>query len=255
MQEPCFSFSLLSRFPELVHGISSRSYGEMKFGKSTSDKEVVKNRQLFLRDLSISLEDIVVGKQIHSSKIVICGQSEKGRGGREPEGLPAVSAIAGVDGLITTEPNVYLTVLTADCFPVLFYDPVSQIAGIAHAGWRGIIDQIIPKMLDKFKSLGSEPENLIVGIGPGICQKHFVVKYDVLKYFLPLYSLATLVRNKDGYVDLKKAVLLDLKKAGVHKHNIEIAPYCTVCDNGVFPSFRKDGRNVLQIMSVIGIKK
>jgi len=250
MQEPCFSFSLLSRFPELIHGISNRSYGEMKFGAKVADGVVVKNRQFFLQILGVSLEDIVVPKQVHSSKIVIAGQSEKSRGAKEPS-----SAIVGVDGLITTEPNVYLTVLTADCIPVLFYDPVGQIVGIAHAGWRGIIDQIIPKMLDKFKSLGSEPENLIVGIGPGICQKHFVVKKDVLKYFLPLYSSATLVRNKDGYVDLKKTIVLDLKKASVGKHNIEIAPYCTVCDNGAYPSYRKEGKGISQIMSVIGLRQ
>lgn len=249
MEERFFKFSLLSRFPELIHGISNRSYGEMKFGAKVADGEVVKNRQLFLDDLGVSLEDIIVGKQVHSSKVVVCGQKEKGQGSKEPSRI-----LVGTDGLITTEPDIYLGVLTADCLPVLFYDPVSQIAGIVHAGWRGIIDQIIPKMLDKFKSLGSEPENLIVGIGPGICQKHFVVKYDVLKYFLPLYSSATLVRNKDGYVDLKKTIVLDLKKAFVGKHNIEVAPYCTVCDNGVFPSFRKDGKGVLQIMSVIGIK-
>lgn len=249
MEERFFKFSLLSRFPELIHGVSGRGYGEMKFGARVADGVVIKNRQLFLNDLGLTLEDIVVPRQVHSSKIMVVGKHEKGQGAKEP-----TSILIGTDGLITTESNVYLAILTADCLPVFFYDPVSQLIGIAHAGWRGIIDQIIPKMLDQFKSLGSVPENLIIGIGPGICQKHFVVKKDVLKYFLPLYSSATFVRNNDGYIDLKKTVMIDLKKAFVNNHNIETMPFCTVCDNGIFPSFRKEGSGTLQMMSVIGIK-
>lgn len=249
MDKQFFKFSLFSNFPELVHGISNRSYGQMKYcGKK--DGEVRKNRQLFLDELGITLNNLVVPKQVHSSKIIICDEDKRGEGS-----LKSSLKLEGVDGLITTEPDMFLSVLTADCLPVLFYDPIKRISGIAHCGWRGIIDQIIPKMIDQFKNLGSDPENLIVGIGPGICQRHFVVKKDVLKFFMPLYSQATFVRNNDGYIDLKKTVLIDLKKAEIPKTNIEMAPYCTSCDNGIYPSFRKEGEGVMQIMSVIGMKK
>jgi len=136
----------------------------------------------------------------------------------------------------------------------LIYDPMQKIVGILHAGWRGIIKQIIIEAIEKLESLGSDPENLIVGIGPGICQKHFIVKNDVLGKFLDFYPSATLVRNNDGYVDLKKAVLIDLKKKGILLGNIEVSHSCPSCDNGIYGSFRKEGELAPAAAAVIGMR-
>ncbi len=145
-------------------------------------------------------------------------------------------------------------VQTADCLPVLVYDPINQVIGIIHAGWRGIIDQIIPKVIEKFKDLGSQSENLIVGIGPSICQRHFTVKKDVLHLFKEDYPKATFIINNDGYIDLKKAVISDFEKLGVDKSNIELSELCTVCNNGFFGSFRKEGNRAPQMAAVIGMR-
>ena len=247
MEEHFFKFSLFSRYPELVHGISNRHYGDMRFGQ-LPPQEVIKNREHFFNDLKVKEKPVVTG-QVHGTKIVIVGTEEKGRGW-DKKG----SAITGTDGLITTEKDVYLMILTADCLPVVIYDPILQIAGVIHAGWRGIIDQIIPETLVKFRNLGTDTENLIAGIGPGICQKHFIVKNSVMQHFINIYPKASFVRNNDGYVDLKKAVFSDLTKLGVVKENIDITSICTVCDNGNYSSVRQEGSGAPEMATVVGIK-
>jgi len=249
MEERFFKFSNLSTFSELVHGISNRNFGDMRFGHQ-KESEVVKNRELFLSQLNINLSDIVVPSLVHSVKIANVGQDDKGKGSIDPK-----TAIMATDGLITKEKGVYLMVTVADCLPVLIYDPILKIVSVLHAGWRGIIGQIIPHAIDKLRNLGIAPQNLIIGVGPGICQKHFVVKRDVLSLFLDYYPSATLVRNNDGYVDLKKTVLIDLKNMGVAENNIEITDVCTVCSNGIYGSYRKEKESVPAAAVVMGVKE
>lgn len=248
MEERFFKFSVLSKFPELIQGVSTRNYGDMRFGK-LKNEEVTKNRQQFFQSLGIEMKDVVVPKLTHDVKIINVGQEERGRGAKSLK-----AAIPQTDGLITSEKGIFLMVTIADCLAVFIYDPVLNIVGILHAGWRGIVGQIVPLAISKFRNLGSEPTHLIVGVSPGICQKHFVVKNDVLKEFKDLYPKATFVRNHDGYVDLKKAVLSDLRNAGVLQDNIEISNDCPSCSAGIYGSFRKEGPGVPASAAVIGMK-
>ena len=248
MEEHLFRFSNLSTFPELVHAVSNRHFGDMKFGRG-KDAETVKNREQFLKQLDIDIKDVVAPSLVHSNQIVVVGREERGKGSTNPQ-----TALLATDGLITTEKEVYLLATFADCLPVLMYDPVSKTACLLHAGWRGIVSQMVHEALNKLKKLSVEPQSLFVGVGPGICQKHFVVRKNVLSLFLDYCPQATLVRNNDGYVDLKKVVMLDLKRFGVSLSNIEISNVCTVCENGKYGSYRKEGENVPAAAAVIGIK-
>ena len=241
MEEPFFRFSKLSIFPELVHGISNRNYSDMKFG-NLPDSEVVKNRRAFFQDLGVEESRVIIPKQIHGNQVEVVGINKKGQ-----------TPLA--DGLITMEKDLYLMVMVADCLPVLMYDPVLRVTAAVHAGWRGIVSQIIPETLVKFKNLGSDMENIIVGIGPGICQKHFIVRSGVLEKFRDNYPKATLLINNDGYVDLKKAATIDFEKNGVILSNIEVSKLCTVCDNGIYSSYRKEGSGVIEMAALIGMRK
>lgn len=248
MQEGIFKFSNLSEFPEIVHGISARGFSAMQFRNNPVEK-VVKNRQNFLNSLDIDLGDLVFPQISHGINIVQVSSGDRGRGS-----ISLSNAIPLTDGLLTTEKGVFLMVTTADCLSLLIYDPVTRAVGVVHAGWRGVLNQITARAVDAFRKIGSEPQNLIVGIGPGICQKHFIVKKDVLSKFMAFYPSASLIRNNDGYVDLKKAVLIDLKQAGVPRENIEMANFCPSCDNGIFGSFRKEKDLAPASAVVIGIK-
>ena len=248
MEERFFQFSNLSKFPEVIHGISNRHYGDMSFGR-LKNEEVIKNRANFLKELDVDIKDVTVAGLAHGTKIFIIGQNEKGRGATEKK-----TAIPSTDGLITKEKGIYLMITVADCFPVLIYDPTAQIVAIVHAGWRGIIKKIIPKALEKFQNLGSETQNLVIGIGPGICQRHFVVKSDVLYLFKKDYPKNIFLRNTDGYIDLKRAIFQDLIKSGVSKGNVEEANICPACQNGHWGSFRKEGDRAIFQAAIIGMK-
>lgn len=242
-------FALLAKFPEVIHGISTRAYGNMSLYRQEANK-TIKNREYFLSEMKVQLEELIVPEMIHGSKVMAVGEQEQGRGAKEKD-----SDIKGADGLITEKKNLFLLVTAADCLPVLAYDPVLQIVAAAHCGWRGIIGGIIDELINKFRNFGSEEQNLVIGIGPGICQRHFTVKKDVLKQFLDKYPQAVLVRNKDGYVDLRKAILKDLKKNGLLRQNIEIAKLCPVCQNGIFGSYRLEKEKAPTSAAVIGMRK
>lgn len=248
MERKFLTFSKFANFPEVVQAISSRHYGDMSFG-NLEESEVRKNREHFLGQLNIPISDVIVPALAHCDQIAMVGNQEKGRGSIDKN-----TAITATDGLITDKQNVYLMVTIADCLAISIYDPMLKIVGIFHAGWRGIIAQIVPQAIKKFQSMGSETANLVVGVGPGICQKHFVVRSDVLPLFLAQYPAAVLTRNNHGYIDLKKAVFLDLSLAGVLEGNIEISSICPVCDNGHYGSYRKEKDNAPASAAMIGMR-
>lgn len=247
MEGDFFKFSNLSEFPELVQGISTKSFGTMKM--LTTDPKVIKNRENFTKTLGIDLNSIVVTENIHSNKVAVVGKSDCGRGVYNN-----LESVKGIDALITRDVGVNLMITVADCLPLVAYDPILKIVGIAHAGWRGVIAGVGSAFINEFKVLGSNPENLIIGIGPGICQKHFVVKNDTLQKFKDTYPKATFIRNHDGYVDLKNALTEQIVKAGIAKYNLEVANECTVCNNYYFGSFRVDGDKAVYQAVIVGIR-
>lgn len=248
MESPFFRFSNLSEFPEIVHGISTRHYGNMSLHRDGSEK-TIQNREHFFSDMGISPKQVVMAGMVHGSKIVNVGKSEQGRGINNH-----AQVIKGSDGLITTANEVFLMVTAADCLPLMAYDPVNRVVAIAHVGWRGIIAGVVGEVIEKFKLQGSQSEDIVVGIGPGICQRHFVVKNDVLEQFLNAYPSAVFVRNKDGYIDLRKAIINHLIRAGYHKSNIEISHYCPMCNNNLFGSHRLERESAPAAAAVIGKK-
>jgi YfiH family protein len=244
--ESCFKFSLFSKFPEISQGISNRADGNMSFYRGEQGK-VIQNRQHFLKELGLNLAEVVMPEIVHGAKVIAVGLAEKGKGATAPDD------IKGVDGLVTTARGLNLMVTAADCFPILAYDPLNHVIGIAHAGWRGIMAGIVTNLIHGLQMSGAEPPSLMIGVAPGICQRHFVIGRDVLKKFLGLYPMASLVRNKDGYVDLRKAIRSDLNEAGITHQNIEISQICPVCHNGVFGSHRLEQEKAPVSAAIIGL--
>lgn len=215
----------------------------------TTDEKVIQNRQNFANTLGIDFNDLVLAENVHGNKIEIINSSDCGHGTKTH-----LDAIKGVDGLISNDPNVFMMITIADCLPLLAYDPILKIAGVAHAGWKGILLGIGEALISEFKAMGSNSENIVVGIGPGICQKHFVVKNDILDKFKSAYPKATFIRNHDGYVDLKRSLTEQIIKTGVTKFNLEIAHECTVCNNYYFGSYRLEGDRTVYQAAVIGMR-
>lgn len=147
------------------------------------------------------------------------------------------------DGLVTSNPNVTLLERFGDCVPVMLYDPVVKAVAICHAGWPGTLDNICAITLDKMKkNCGSDPKNVVAGIGPSIGPDHFEVKEDVASRFRTVFGkrYEEICDLSDGRIrlDLWKANRMRLEAEGVKK--IETAGICTVCRKDEWFSHRGD---------------
>ncbi len=197
------------------------------------------------RDEKWSEKDLVLSKQIHGSKIALVGKNDIGKM-RE-----------GADGLITKESKVKIAVKTADCVPILFYEPVKKIVGVVHAGWRGTLDLIAEKMVQKIENLGGEAKNLVVAIGPHIGLCCYDIDKERAKTFEEKFGTdPKMISFLDDrpHLDLADVNFLTLLKAGVKKENLDVPPSCTSCQKDLFFSFRrskKEGDEFGEMLSFI----
>jgi len=158
------------------------------------------------------------------------------------------------DALVTDRPGVVLTILTADCVPILFYDPIHRAIGAVHAGWRGTQQEIAPKTVRKMGELyGTDPADLIVGIGPAIGGCCYEVGAEVAEHFTD-YPVAVQEKSGDKYLlDTKQINAAQLVALGIPQEQIEISPICTMCDHERFFSYRARPGEAGRFMSCIAL--
>lgn len=152
---------------------------------------------------------------------------------------------ADVDALVTKEKGIFLSVGTADCVPVFFYESEKKIIGIAHAGWRGTVKGVIGNIFNKIIELGGKAENIHVALAPAINACHFEVKEDVAEKFEDYKEF--IIRNDKIYIDLKGIIKKQLSELGVSEKNIENNNDCTHCNKKYF-SYRRDKPPVVETM-------
>lgn len=136
------------------------------------------------------------------------------------------------DILFTDRPEVTLLMRFADCVPLLFHDPRKNVIGMAHAGWMGTVKGVAEVSIHAMRErYGSNPQDVIVGIGPSIGADHYEIGEEVAAQFHAQYGAGAekILRERDGgtYLDLWTANALQLQKAGVEQ--IQISGLCTAC--------------------------
>lgn len=216
-------------------GVSKEHLSSLNLGMHRGDapENVMQNYNIMGSALGFDPEKCVLTRQIHTDVIRYVGLQDCA--GLDHSVYPAC------DGLITDVPGLCLTVFTADCTPVLLYDPVTGAVGAVHAGWRGtaldIAGKAVRAMADRF---GCPPSRIRAAIGPNIAQCCFQTDADVPEAMLEAYGdEAGEYIRKDGekyYVNLKAINALSLRRAGaVH---IEVSDACTACQSHRFWSHR-----------------
>ncbi len=220
-------------------GVSTGYLDSLNLGIHRGDapENVEKNYEILGNALGFSVKQTVLSKQTHSDIVRKAGRAEWGAGLFAPE-------LSACDALITNEPGTALVVFTADCTPVLLWDPVTGAVGAVHAGWRGTAAGIAGKTVKAMaQEFGAKPENIRAAIGPNIGQCCFETDMDVPQAILAAYGEAARAyiqaRNKKYYVNLKAVNALDLRRSGVE--NISVSQCCTVCENQRFWSHRVVG--------------
>jgi YfiH family protein len=160
--------------------------------------------------------------------------------------------IPGVDGLITDKPNLFLTIVVADCLPIFLWDNHSRAIALLHAGWRGTTAQIaqngVNQLIERF---GIESKNITAILGPCICQRCYEVGPEVALNF----DMAVLHKGSDdrSHLDLRYANFIQLVEAGVSEDSIYVDERCTCCNEEMFFSYRRDGENTGRMVAAIGI--
>jgi polyphenol oxidase len=254
----------MQKYPNLAVGFTSKNGGMSKgdfsslnvgFHVKDNKQSVLGNRHHLAKKLSFSLDHWVGAQQTHETNIVKVTKRDEGKGANDYE-----NAFKQTDGFFTFERGMLLTLCYADCVPLYFFHPSSKAIGIAHAGWKGTVDGIAEKMVECFQSEGLKASEILVAIGPSICENCYIVDDPVIK----------LVQNKLEHVNEKPYNLisdhqytLDLKecnkeiliKSGVQSDHILTTNLCTSCQNEHFFSHRRDQAKTGRMMSFIGWKE
>ncbi|MCL2802329.1 MAG: peptidoglycan editing factor PgeF [Treponema sp.] len=225
-------------------GVSSGAFASMNLGynRGDDDTNVDENFRRICEAAGLSNKEIVMSKQKHGTNIMeikeICDVS----GSFTRSG--SLEVPDNTDGLITNHPNIVLATFYADCVPILLCDPVKRVIANSHAGWRGCVDNMAALTVKKMTALyGSNPSDILAGIGPCICGSCFEVDEDVAVQFKNEFGDCVLkAENKPGkfYIDLRETCKLSLLGEKIPIENIEIAPCCTYENPDLFFSHRRD---------------
>lgn len=228
--------------------LSDINDGSMLFvkGQNEINRQVVENRKKFFEKCEINPDRLINLKAIHGNKIFLVNENDLGRGALDDN-----TRVAGVDGLLSNIPNSWLMVTGADCFPILFYNNKIMIIGAAHAGWKGVIDNIAGELVKSAQdNFGSDAKDTKIWIGPGIKSCHFQVKNEVLDLFQTKEPDCVLEKENNYFVDLQEILKRQLLASGISDKNITMHNVCSFCDPRFF-SNRRDKKQFLEAFAVI----
>ena len=246
-----FTFSKLSIFTEIRHGIFTRNKGfsdgdfrSLNMGISTGDarQSVEKNRSAVAR--CMNTQDLAFTNQIHETGILVFPKDKTKY--FLPPNVPEDSA----DAMITNISGKFLAIQLADCQGILLYDPKNKVVANIHCGWRGSVQNIISACITSMQSeFGCRPENIVAGISPslGPCCAEFI------RYRREIPDTLWCFKNTSGYFDFWEISRNQLINSGLLPQHIEISNICTKCNTHLFFSFRKKHRTG-RFVSVIGLK-
>ena len=162
------------------------------------------------------------------------------------------------DAMITDVPELAIGVETADCVPVLLFDPAKPAVGAVHAGWRSTVKKIVQKAINRMsEEFGSEPSRMIAAIGPAIGPECYEVDEPVIGPVREAFSfweeVTAPLGNDRWSLDLAKANRMELMQIGLLDKNIHSVGMCTACRKDLFYSYRAEGRTG-RMLSVIMLK-
>jgi len=226
-----------------IGGISNDEYSSLNLGINTGDSVelVYENTRLLCVAAGINPEQLVSSDQVHGTDILFA--ENPGR-------------YQGYDSLITDKKNLCLCIFTADCYPVLIYDPQHKASGACHAGWKGTAGLIVVKTLAAMKHrFQSLPAECLAYIGTGISANAYEVDKEVAKEFPPDTSTRSpFSADEEKYLlDLGLANYRQLLASGIPASNIERSPFCSFGDKDLFFSYRRDQGKTGRMVSLIGV--
>ena len=224
-------------------GVSEGVFESLNFaegiGKSRdSEENVIMNYEIAAKCFGLSAKDVCRTYQTHTSVVVFADESKRGVGIVKPK------FDYGVDGLVTREKDLLLSVRTADCVPVLLCDKSKTVCAAVHAGWRGTVGGITKNAVDMMVGVGVDKKDILAAIGPCIGKCCYEVGAEVRDEFIAVdsgYGAFFTPMGEKFMLDLNKANEDILIGAGLLPQNISRLDLCTKCNEKHFFSHRRSG--------------
>ncbi len=246
---PLYQFDKLKSFDnQIKHFITTRNqkhsqsicnYFTIGLNGAIGNDIVLDNRKQIAEQFGISPDSFVFASQVHGNGVFIVRDEDRGKGAFDRS-----SYLCDVDAMVTNRKGICIVTQAADCVPILFYDPITNAIGAAHAGWKGTVAKIPAKVIRSMVTeFGSNPKDLLVGIGPSIGSCCYEVGDEVVAMVAEAFGSGDgLILNNKKFnkpvFDLWEANRRTLVDVGVKSENIEIAGICTKCNNHLFFSAR-----------------
>ena len=228
----------LQRFKNIKHcffsrknGFSNGVYKSLNCGLGSNDdrKNVSKNLEFVSKEIGCKKNLLITLNQKHSNRVIFF-DSEKS----------IKNKLTG-DAIVTKIKNVAIGILTADCAPILLYDPSKKIIGCVHSGWKGALSGVIKNTVEKFKELNSDISDIIAVIGPCLAKESYEVKNDFYQEFLeknPKYEQFFEKINYNKYFfDLRAFINTQISDLNIK--NIENLKMDTFLQKEFFYSYRR----------------
>lgn len=254
---PLVRSELLGGLKWIRHGISTRvpglglAEGNVGYTAPRDVEDAWRMRELWTRAIGLNAEQLVRVRQVHGDDVCVAGDDDGRRGGRPNAGEAPIA-----DAIITATPSLALMTLHADCVPILLADPRLRLVAAIHAGWRGTLLDIAGATIRGMSGIfGTAPADVVAFIGPSISVDAYAVGAEVVSAFETRWPDAAIVqrRGPQTHLDLKRANVLQLGRAGVSIASIEMSPLCTVADQARLFSHRAQGPNTGRFAAIIGI--
>ena len=235
-------------------GYSQGPHGEFNVNFYCGDEpeDIASNRKALCQLLKIDKDRLVMPHQVHATGIAQIGKtffrlSEEVR----------KQVLEGIDALMTNMTGVCIGVSTADCIPIILYDPEHHAASVVHSGWRGTVANIAGVAVTSMQmAYHSRPEVLKAVIGPGISLENFEVGDEVYDQFAEAgYPMEQIARKYEKWhIDLWQCCRLQLEEVGLKAENIEVSGLCTYAHSDDYFSARKLGTDSGRILTAVVLR-
>ncbi len=239
-------------FATRLGGVSREPYASLNVGQAVGDdpKAVRENLRRLAVQAGVEPGCLVTISQVHGHAVLEALESADRSSVAPPMGQ--------ADAVWTQKSDHAVAVKTADCVPLLMVDPVAHRVAAVHAGWRGVIGEIVVRAIDRLEGRGAKRDELRVALGPAIQACCFEVDGELPAKFSAAFGDGV-IRPQPGksrvHLDLSWAVARSLERAGVPSSHVDVLPHCTRCDQRFF-SHRRDqgltGRQLSLIQCVRG---
>lgn len=230
-------------------GVSQGAYESLNLSITSADNpdNVLANRQIVAVMLNTDTSRMIFMQQQHTANVKVIDASYFSLNESDQTNF-----LASTDGMVTNMPGIYLCALSADCAGVVVWDARRHALGVAHAGWRGVVNGIVLNLLTDMKdNYGTRAEDCQVSVGPCISFGNYEVGKDLASDFLKRFKSTKVAACKEGkwYISIADSIHQQLTSAGIPAGNVHLPGYCTFRDNSLFFSARRGNKGRFAVMA------